>query len=458
MTEAPKSTDPDFVPVDPVLRSRERRQVLNRWLRPGIGIKRWLLTAFGGEILIALAAALLLRPFLAQSRPDDGTLDLFELLSLQFLPPELRAAVMFLVGGVLFVYGGWRVLRALVEPYQLRDEPVAEVLYQRRLRARGPRVVAIGGGTGLSVLLRGLKQVTSNITAVVTVADDGGSSGVLRTELGLPPMGDIRMCIAALADAEPAMSSLLQYRFPAGPGRAPEFPGHAFGNLLIAALTDVSGDFEEGVRQSNKVLAVRGSVVPVAGRPITLHAELEDGSILEGESHIERAHGIKRIWITPDDIRPSAEALAAIASADVVILGPGSLYTSLLPPMLVPGMREALADTHAARLFVCNVATQLGETEGYPVSAHLAALAAHGLSTMIDVVLVNNNTHARHLPDDPASPVAIDVEPNRAWPPLMVSRDVADDQNAHRHDSRKLTAAILELYDERIVRATSASA
>jgi uncharacterized cofD-like protein len=422
--------------------------VVRRWLQPGIGIKRWLVVAFLGEILIALAVALVLRPILSQPRAP-GSLPIIDIVTLQFLDPDVRALVFFGFGSVLFLYGAWRVLRALVEPYQLRDEPLAEMLYQRRLRARGPRVVAIGGGTGLSVLLRGLKQVTSNITAVVTVADDGGSSGVLRTEMGVPPMGDIRMCIAALADAEPAMNSLLQYRFPAGNGHDPHFAGHAFGNLLIAALTDVSGDFEEAVRQSNRVLAVRGSVVPVAGKPITLHAELDDGTLLDGESQIEHARGIKRIWITPEDVRPNAEALTAIANADVVVIGPGSLYTSLLPPLLVPGMREALTETRAARLFVCNVATQLGETEGYGVSHHLAALAAHDLSGVVDAVLVNSNTHARQLPDDPAAPVPIDVEARRSRPPLIVSRDVVDDDNAHRHDAQKLTAAILELHDER---------
>ncbi len=434
---------------DAAVRANERRQVFRRWLRPGIGIKRWLVVAFLGEILIAIAAALVLRPILAQSRPSDAVNELIELVTLQFLDPGVRVVVFFTIGALLFMYGGWRVLRALVEPYRLRDEPLADLLYQRRLRARGPRIVAIGGGTGLSVLLRGLKQVTSNITAVVTVADDGGSSGKLRMQMGLPPMGDIRMCIAALADAEPAMSSLLQYRFPAGNGHDQHFAGHAFGNLLIAALTDVSGDFEEGVRQSNRVLAVRGSVVPVAGQPITLHAELDDGTLLEGESQIERSHGIKRIWITPDDIQPSAEALTAIESADVVVIGPGSLYTSLLPPLLVPGMREALSQTHAARVFVCNVATQLGETEGFGVSDHLAALSSHGLSGLIDAVVVNNNSSARQLPSDPASPVAIDVEARRLRPPLIVARDVVDVDNAHRHDSRKLTTAIIELYDDR---------
>ncbi|HEY7024019.1 MAG TPA: gluconeogenesis factor YvcK family protein [Candidatus Limnocylindrales bacterium] len=431
------------------LPARERRLALRRWLQPGIGIKRWLLVAFVGEILIALAAALVLRPILAQSRPDNNQLDILSVITLQFLDPDLRALVFFAIGAVLFVYGGWRVLRALVEPYRMTDEPLADLLYQRRSRARGPHIVAIGGGTGLSVLLRGLKEVTSNITAVVTVADDGGSSGKLRTEMGVPPMGDIRMCIAALADAEPAMSSLLQYRFPADNDADPHFAGHAFGNLLIAALTDVNGDFEEAVRQSNRVLAVRGSVVPVAGEPITLHAELDDGSELEGESQIQYARGINHVWITPDDIRPTEEALTAIAAADVVVIGPGSLYTSLMPPLLVPGMREALARTSAARVFVCNVATQLGETEGYGVLRHLEALARHGLGDLVDVVLVNDNTHARQLPDDPASPVELDVGVARRGLPMIMSRDVVDDDNAHKHDARKLTAAIVDLYDER---------
>jgi len=447
-TGADRGPSAEVRDVENALRARERRQVVRRWLQPGIGIKRWVVVAFLGEMLVAVAAAIVLRPLLAQ-RAGNGALDIVEMLTLQFLPPEVRAFVFFAVGLALFVYGAWRVVRAMVEPYRARDESLAETLYQRRLRARGPRIVAIGGGTGLSVLLRGLKEVTSNITAVVTVADDGGSSGKLRTELGVPPMGDIRMCIAALADAEPAMSSLLQYRFPAGNGHDQHFAGHAFGNLLIAALTDVTGDFEEAVRQSNRVLAVRGSVVPVAGRPITLHAELEDGTVLEGESQIERSPGIKKIWITPHDVRPSAEALTAIAAADVVVIGPGSLYTSLLPPVLVPGMREALADTRAARLFVCNVATQLGETENYGVAAHLTALSRHGLAGLVDAVVVNNNDHARQLPDDPASPVRIDVEPRRSRPPLIVARDVVDDNNAHRHDSSKLTKTILELYDDR---------
>ena len=426
-----------------------RRGRIRRWLRPGTGISGWLLIVFLGQLLLAVAGAIAIRIAFQNVPSDSLGGQLFDLLSLQFLPGLLRPVVVILIGAGILVYGLRRLMGVLLEPFPARTEPLVELVYQKRSLARGPRVVAVGGGTGLSTLLRGLKETTSNITAVVTVADDGGSSGKLRKELGIAPVGDIRSCITALADAEPTMTRLLQYRFPADEAGEAGLAGHAFGNLLIAALTDVSGDFEEAVRQSNRVLAVRGSVVPVAGTPITLHARLDDGSTLEGESHIERAHGIESIWITPEDVRPTEEALTAIGNADIVVIGPGSLYTSLLPPLLVPGMREALAATGAARLFVCNVATQLGETEGYGVARHMAALAAHGLSGMIDAVLVNSNTHARQLPGDPAAPVSLDVEPRRAGPPMIVSRDVVDDDNAHRHDSRKLSGAILDLYEER---------
>ncbi|MEA2677563.1 MAG: hypothetical protein QOJ81_1704, partial [Chloroflexota bacterium] len=345
----------------------------------------------------------------------------------------------------------WRLLRVLVEPYRSAQEPLAELLYQRRLRARGPRVVAIGGGTGLSALLRGLKEVTSNITAVVTVADDGGSSGKLRTELGMPPMGDIRNCIAALADTEPAMARLLSYRFPLADSVDSSYAGHAFGNLLIAALTAVAGDFEEGVRQSNRVLAVRGSVVPVAGQPVTLHAALIDGSVIEGQSEIARKRGIRRVWISPEDAKPSAEALAAIAAADLIIIGPGSLYTSLLPPLLVAGMHEALARASAPRLLVCNVATQVGETEEFELTDHLEALSAHGMADVIDAVLVNDNFKARQPANYPAAPVRIDLPLSARTGPQIIARDVVDDTNAHRHDSRKLASVLLTLYDERSI-------
>ena len=445
------------------LRRRERAQLLRQWLRPGIGVKRWLVLGFVGLLLIALAIAALLRTALAVRPVEDPLHGLIEVLTLRSLPPELRWALPLVLGLALFVYGSWRVLRALVEPYRSAQEPLAELLYQRRLRARGPRVVAIGGGTGLSALLRGLKELTSNITAVVTVADDGGSSGKLRTELGMPPMGDIRNCIAALADTEPQMARLLSYRFPLADSVDSSYAGHAFGNLLIAALTAVSGDFEEGVRQSNRVLAVRGNVVPVAGQPITLHAALIDGSVIEGQAEIARQRGIRRVWISPADVNPSTDALAAIAAADLIVIGPGSLYTSLLPPLLVPGIHAALADASAPRLLVCNVATQVGETEGFALADHLEALAGHGMGDVIDAVLVNDNFRARQPPNYPAAPVRIDVPLSSRTGPQIIARDVVDDDNAHRHDSRKLASVLLTLYDERAIahgraRATRATA
>jgi uncharacterized cofD-like protein len=449
-------------PLVPPGRQADLRTRARRLMQPGIGIKRWLLVVFIGELLIAVAGAIVLRAFVRESGAQGGASNtIIDVLTLQFVPFELRVGGLAVIGIVLLSYGWWRLLRVLIEPYQIRDEPLVEMLYQRRLRARGPNVVAIGGGTGLSMLLRGLKELTSNITAVVTVADDGGSSGKLRTRLGVPPMGDIRNCIEALADVEPVMTRLLHYRFmPTTPGAGedgkPEettpFVGHAFGNLLIAALTDINGDFEEAVRQANRVLAVRGNVVPVAGKPITLHAELEDGSTMEGQSGIARAVGIRRVWISPGDVHAAAEALAAIAAADLVVIGPGSLYTSLLPPLLVPGIREALDETPAPRLFVCNVATQVGETEGYPLSAHLAALDAHGVGELIDAVLVNGNFRARQPANYPAAPVRVDVALSDRRGPALFTRDVVDDGNAHHHDSRKLATTIFELYDERVIR------
>jgi uncharacterized cofD-like protein len=327
--------------------------------------------------------------------------------------------------------------------------------------------VAIGGGTGLSTLLKGLKRfvtapaeipaarreapVIRDLSAVVTVSDDGGSSGRLRKELNMLPPGDIRNCIVALADAEPQMAELLQYRFPTD-GEDVAFKGHAFGNLLIAALTDLQGgDFEEGVRQSNRVLAVRGSVLPVAPVPLILHAELADGSTMDGQSQIMRTAGIRRVWVTPEDVRAADEALDAIASADLVIYGPGSLYTSILPSLLVPGVREALERTSATRLFVCNVATQVGETEGYSLADHLAAFRAHGLDGSVDAVLLNSNLRARIPENYPAAPVRGEAADLGRGGPQVFLRDVVDDNNAHRHDSAKLAAAISLLHERRVI-------
>src|SRR5438093_6572994 len=328
---------------------------LRRWLTPGMGIKRWLGLVFLGELALALAGALLLRQVYRDIAVTGPLQAFLYVVTLQFLPNAVRALVLVVAGGVLLAIGFARLMTVLVGPFTGR-EPLSELIYQRRRLARGRRVVAIGGGTGLSVLLRGLKLRTSNLTAIVSVADDGGSSGRLREMYGWTPMGDIRNCIAALADAEPLMSSLLQYRFPDEPGD-PGLAGHAFGNLLIAAMSGIEGDFEEGVRQVNRVLAVRGQVIPASGRPLTLHARLEDGTEVEGQSSIARSGGIERVWITPETPAACADAVEAILSADVVVLGPGSLYTSILPSLLVPAIGDAVRRAPGLVVYACNVAT-----------------------------------------------------------------------------------------------------
>jgi uncharacterized cofD-like protein len=343
------------------------------------------------------------------------------------------------------------VIGVLMDPFRApdADTPLVEVIYQKRFLARGPRIVAIGGGTGLSTLLRGLKEHTSNLTAVVTVADDGGSSGKLREQLGVPAVGDIRNCIVALADAEPLMGRLLQYRFP-GEDVPESLGGHAIGNLLIAAMTAVEGgDFEEGVRQMNRVLAVRGRVLPVSPTPLSLHARLRDGRLVDGQSRVALSAGIERVWTTPETVTPSEDALRAIAEADVIVLGPGSLYTSILPSLLIPEIREAVEAASALRVFVCNVATQQGETSGLDLTDHVEALLAHTSPRLVDVVLANNRLDARGSDAWHGEPVRLRWPPASAGggaaPPRLVLEDGVDADNPHHHVPARLAAAVLRL-------------
>ena len=425
---------------------------LRRWLQPGIGVKRWLLLMFAGLLLLALGMAHLLRQLQVGLEPGGLAEQLIDLVTLQFLPFAVRGAVFGVLGASLFLLGAWQLARALTEPLRQDEEtPIADVIYQKRFLARGPRVVAIGGGTGLSTLLRGLKEHTSNLTAIVTVADDGGSSGALREELGIPPVGDIRNCIAALADAEPLMSELLGYRFPGGhlvDGGPVEterggLGGHAVGNLLIAAMTALEGgDFEEGVRRMNRVLAVRGKVVPASATPINLRARTRDGGTVTGQSTIMRTTGIERVWIEPSNVEAAEDALAAIAEAEIVVLGPGSLFTSVLPVLLIPAIRRAVAEAPGIRVYACNVATQPGETEGFDLADHVDALIAHTQPDIVDLVIAND----RFEDDDKPWP-ADAVEPT--WPPRvepaphLATDGVASPDDPHHHDPDRLASAIL---------------
>jgi uncharacterized cofD-like protein len=419
---------------------------LRRWFASGVGIKRWLVVVFVGELGLALGGAFALRQIYRDSNIDGPAQGVLFLVTLQFLPYILRGVLLACLGIGIFAYGFYKVLQVLMGPYRSRDDdqPLVEVIYQKRFLARGPRIAALGGGHGLSTLLRGLKEHTSNLTAIVTVADDGGSSGKLRDQLGVPAVGDIRNCLVALADAEPLMSELFQYRFPGEAGPT-SLAGHAIGNLLIAAMTGVEqGDFEEGVRRMNRVLAVRGQVVPSTATPVILNAMRRDGSLVEGQSRIGRTTDIERVWLSPDDVRACDDALAAIAEADLIVIGPGSLFTSILPSLLLPDIRAALAASSALRIYVCNVATQTGETEGFDLADHVEALERHTAEGIVDIVLANNRIAPAGAGGSRES-VRLRWPPAGARPARLVLDDLVDPVSPIHHDPERLAAAIIRI-------------
>jgi uncharacterized cofD-like protein len=304
---------------------------------------------------------------------------------------------------------------------------------------RGPRVVAIGGGTGLSTLLRGLKEYTTNITAVVTVADDGGSSGRLRRQLGVLPPGDFRQCIVALADAEPLVTELFQYRF----GEDGDLKGHSFGNLFIAAMSQVTGNFERALKESSRVLAVRGQILPSTLENVTLCAELDDASVIEGESRIPYGPApIRRVYLRPEDPAAYPEAVSAIADADMIIIGPGSLYTSIMPNLLVRGITQAIRASPALKVYVCNVATQQGETDGYQVSHHLAALHRHAGPGLVHLVLANTRA-VPYKPEWHQDLVRIDDQAYRQAV-RIIGADVIDEGFPTRHSPQKLARVLMD--------------
>ena len=326
----------------------------------------------------------------------------------------------------------------------LRDR--ARMKLQAIQLARRPRVVVIGGGTGQPVLLRGLKRMDVGITAVVTVADDGGSSGRLRSEMFMPPPGDIRNCLIALADTEPLLADLLQYRFDGGTG----LRGHSFGNLFLAAMTHITGDFETAIRETSRVLAVRGTVMPVAKQAFTLSAVYKDGSEVHGESQIPLANKpIDKILIHPTTVEPLPEVLSTIAEADAVVIGPGSLYTSIMPNLLVPGLVEAIRASKAKVIFVCNVMTQPGETDGYTASDHVEAIYRHVGAGFFDMIIVNSAV----IPDSvlqqyvaqKAYPVTVDVEKLHKLGLTVIARNFLQDSTYVRHDPDLVAMQILAL-------------
>ncbi|MBE9508391.1 MAG: YvcK family protein, partial [Chloroflexi bacterium] len=371
------------------MKSRQHIQSALKWLIPGIGVKRWVLLLACGIALLSLGFSFLLRELYPLP-------SVFYYLTFQFIPRGLRAGLFGLAGAAVVMLALLYLNRALLEPFVEPDpETVINAVYRYRRRERGPKIVAIGGGHGLATLLRGLKQYTSNITAVVTVA---GSSGRARRELGVLPPGDFRNCIAALADDEALTTQLFQYRFPSTLLRTSSndsgLNGHSFGNLFITAMREVTGSFEQAILESARVLAVQGRVLPSTLQDVTLMADLRTETVglnrVTGESSItEAGGGIERVYLAPDDAPAYPDAVRALLDADVIVAGPGSLYTSVLPNLLVPDVARAVAASRALKVYVCNVATQRGETDGYSVGDHVAALEAHVGAGLFPVVLAN---------------------------------------------------------------------
>ncbi len=318
---------------------------------------------------------------------------------------------------------------------------------------RNPRIVVIGGGTGLSVMLRGLKRKPLDITAIVTVADDGGSSGILREELQMPPPGDIRNVLTALANTEPLLHEMLQYRFQNGTGLA----GHSLGNLILAAMTDITGDFVTGITELSRVLAVRGRVLPAAHQAILLKAEMEDGSIVVGESSIPKAGmAIRRVFIEPEHVEPLPEAVEAIQEADAILIGPGSLYTSIIPNLIVPKLAEAIVSSDALKLFICNVMTQPGETDGYSVGDHLDAIHAHIGHHLFDYVIVNDGEIPPQVQsmyaEKGAKAVHLDLEEVTRRGYKVIADRLVLFRTYLRHDAAKLSEHIYQLVEDWMLR------
>ena len=417
-----------------------------KWFYPGMHIKRWLALMIIGVAIMTFGLAYIMREAYISGFTFPGFV---YYLTLQFIPRYIRGVTLMVSAGGLIIYAFWRLNHSIVSavmPSRNGNKSIVNMIYNQRALRRGPKIVAIGGGTGLATLLRGLKSYTTNLTAIVTVADDGGSSGRLRRELGTLPPGDVRNCIAALADAEPLMTSLFQYRFSDGSGLA----GHSFGNLFIVAMSGVVGNFEDAIRQTSRVLAVRGQIIPSTLANVTLCAKMDDAQTIEGESSISdtKAKGrIKEVFLQPEDSPAHPEAVRAILDADMIILGPGSLYTSILPNLLVKGIRRAFAASPAVKAYVCNVATQPGETDGFSLAQHVDAIEEHIGGHLLHWIVVNNNLRGTLPNADLSQPVAVDSLLENGI--RLVKADVVSESNRYHHDSRKLAQTMIRIYYDR---------
>jgi uncharacterized cofD-like protein len=417
-----------------------------RWFYPGLGVKRWLFVALIGAILLVNGLARWLTAEGMHLQINEVIDDFVD----DFMPPSYVAPI-FLISGIVLVFFGIRQwMRSIVSALTPEGKDrIVEALFDKRL-SRGYKVVAIGGGTGLSTLMRGLKRSTSNLTAIVTVSDDGGSSGRLQKDLGMLPPGDIRNCLVALADDEALVTDLFRYRFAGGEG----LQGHSFGNLFLAAMTGVTGDFDTAVKASSRVLNIKGRVLPATLSTTRLRAVLEDGTIVEGETNISASKmPIASLTLVPPDAQPLAEVIAAIREADAIVLGPGSLYTSILPNLLVPAIAREVAAASCLKIYVCNVMTQPGETDGLSAAGHVRALIQHAGGPVCDIVVVNEEAPQRLLSayaEEGQTPVAVDRNDVEALGVRFVPARVINETQTVRHDPQKLAEVVLRLIDERV--------
>lgn len=461
-------------------RVSERADSLLKWLRPGMRVKRWLLLALWGIFVLVVGVDLLFLMQLADlgDRLNALVWDWFHIELTQASPWKGLAYQVIIglplaaLGLLIFLYGVKNMLATVTSAVlPSASQPIADVIWRRRQLAHGARIVVIGGGTGLSTLLRGLKEYTSNITAIVTVTDDGGSSGRLQREFNMLPPGDIRNCLVALADAEPLMQELFQHRFRPGHGNGGTngnggangngdsgdsgLTGHSFGNLLIAAMLNITGDFEEAIRQTSRVLAIRGRVLPATTRHVRLLAEMEDGSVIEGESNISRARQrIKRMMLSEPNVPPLDEAIEAIRTADAIVIGPGSVYTSIVPNFLVEGVAQAVAESQATKVYVCNVMTQPGETSDFSASDHVRALLEQAGVPIFDYVMLNVEEPVERVRERYAGVgarwVLPDVDRVRGLGLKPITGNFINQSRVVRHDHEKLAEAIAKLINRRI--------
>jgi uncharacterized cofD-like protein len=409
-------------------------QTFFKWLYPGIKVKRWVFASLFGVLIVGVGAIFAVYPY-----PFVSGLGI----------------VIILCGIVFIVLGMGKMIISLITLFlPQREKDLVDILYQRRFLERGPKVVAIGGGHGLSHLLLVLKEYTANLTAIVTVADSGGSSGRLRQEFNIVAPGDIRNCLVALADAPALMGELFQYRFAEGDG----LKGHNFGNLFLTAMVQITkGDFKKAVEESSKILAIRGKVIPSTEHNVHLVAEYMDGTTTKGEATIPQANTqIKRLSLTTEDASPTEDALTAIAQADIIVMGPGSLYTSILPNLIIQGMTQAVVSSSAYKIYVCNVMTQQGETDNFSTSDHVRVLLEHTDPKLIDASLINdavvsNEEALKRYRLENAYPVAADADRIKAMGIKVVATDLLSVADYVRHDSKKLIQALIKLIESQRV-------